>query len=181
MTETARRNRLVEIDRAKTTPEQEAVIARLGEGRGRIPTPYKVWLHSPRLAEGMEVIGTYLNSGAHLSDAEFEIATLATAVFWRSPYVVTNHARHAVKAGVPEQAVEAILAGRRPVVDDKRLQTVSDFAADLLAGASIEDDRFDAYEAALGREVIAELIVLVGYYSTVSMGMRLHEIPARAG
>ncbi|EUB95446.1 Carboxymuconolactone decarboxylase [Rhizobium sp. CF080] len=179
MTETTRRNRLVEIDRSKTTPEQEAVIERLGEGRGRIPTPYKVWLHSARLADGMEVIGTYLNSGAHLTNAEFEIATLATAVFWRSPYVVTNHARHAVQAGVPEQAVEAILAGRRPVVASERLQTVSDFAADLLAGGSIEDDRFDAYEKVLGREGIAELIVLVGYYSTVSIGMRVHEVPAR--
>jgi 4-carboxymuconolactone decarboxylase len=179
MTETTRRNRLAEIDRTAATPEQEAVIAKLGEGRGRIPTPYRVWLHSPRLAEGMEMIGTYLNHGAHLTDAEFEVATLATAVFWRSPYVVTNHARHAVKAGVPEDAVEAILAGELPSIADKRLQTVSDFAADLLAGGSMEDERFDAYEALLGREGIAELVILVGYYSTVSLGMRLHEVPAR--
>lgn len=179
MIETTRRNRLVEIDRTKTTPEQEAVIERLGEGRGRIPTPFKVWLHSTRLADGMEVIGTYLNNGASISEAEFEIALLATAVFWRSPYVIANHTRHAAKAGVPEDAIEAILAGRRPVLADPRQQTIADLAADLLAGASIEDDRFDAYEAALGREAIAELIVLVGYYTTVSLGMRLHEVPTR--
>lgn len=179
MTGTTRRNRLTDIDCTKITPEQEAVVARLGEGRGRIPTPFRVWLHSPRLAEGMEVIGTYLNNGAHLSDAEFEAATLATAVFWRSPYVVTNHTRHALKAGVPADAVQAILAGQRPAVEDKRLQAVCDFVGDLLAGASIEDERFDAHDAALGREGIAELIILVGYYSTVSLGMRLHEVPSR--
>jgi 4-carboxymuconolactone decarboxylase len=176
---TARRNRIQEIDRESATPEQAAVIARLGEGRGRIPSPFNIWLHSPGLADGMEVIGTYLNNGAHLTEAEFEVAVLATAAHWQSPYVLANHTRHALKAGVPADAVEAIVARRRPVIADARMQIIADLTADLLAGGSIEDAAYDAYDAELGREGIAELIILVGYYSTVSMGMRLHEVPAR--
>jgi 4-carboxymuconolactone decarboxylase len=169
-------SRLERIDPEKATAEQQKVIARLGEGRGRIPTPFNIWLHNPRLAEGMEIIGTHIDRSPVLSEAESEVAILSTAVFWNAPYVVANHRRHALKAGVPEAVVAAILEKRRPEAGEGRLGLVCDAVCDLLAGAAVEDARFARYEAGLGRAVIAELLITVGYFTAVSLAMSLHAL-----
>ncbi len=169
-------SRLERIDPEKASAEQQKVIARLGEGRGRIPTPFNIWLHNPRLAEGMEIIGTHIDHSPVLSEAESEVAILSTAVFWNAPYVIANHRRHALKAGVPEAVVVAILEKRRPEAREGRLGVVCDAVCDLLAGAGIEDARFARYEAELGRAVIAELLITVGYFTSVSLAMSLHAL-----
>jgi 4-carboxymuconolactone decarboxylase len=172
-------DRLERIDAEQATDEQKQVIARLGEGRGRIPTPFNIWLHNPRLAEGMEIIGTHVDHSPVLSEAETEVAILATAVFWNAPYVMANHRRHALKAGVPEPVVTALMEKRRPQAEG-RLGFVCNAVCDLLAGGAIDDARFATYDAALGRAVIAELLVTIGYFTSISLGMTLHALQPKA-
>lgn len=169
-------DRLGRIDAQQATDEQKRVIAQLGAGRGRIPTPFNIWLHNPRLAEGMEIIGTHVDRSPVLSEAETEVAILATAVFWNAPYVIANHRRHALKAGVPEAVVAAILDKRRPEREHGRFGLVCEAVSDLLAGGSIDDVRFAAYDAGLGRAVIAELLVTIGYFTSISLGMTFHAL-----
>ncbi|WP_321818151.1 MULTISPECIES: carboxymuconolactone decarboxylase family protein [unclassified Paraburkholderia] len=169
-------NRIERIDPETASDEQNKVIARLGEGRGRIPTPFHIWLHNPNLAAGMEIIGTHVDRSPVLTEAESEVAILATAVFWNAPYVIANHRRHALKAGVPEAVVEAILAKRRPEAGDDRFGALCAAVSDILAGAAIEETRFARYDAVLGRAVIAELLVTVGYFTSISLGMTLHAL-----
>jgi 4-carboxymuconolactone decarboxylase len=169
-------NRLEPIDPEKATEDQGKVIAKLGAGRGRIPTPFNIWLHSPRLAEGMEIIGTHIDHAPVLTEAEAEVAILSTAVFWNAPYVVANHRRHALKAGLPEEVVEAILQKRRPTAVEGRLGAVCDAVCDILAGGVVDDDRFAVYEAEFGRAVIAELLVTIGYFTSVSLAMNFHAL-----
>lgn len=169
-------DRLERIDPDKTTDAQKKVIARLGEGRGRIPTPFNIWLHNPNLADGMEIIGTHVDHSPVLSEAEGEVAILSTAVFWNSPYVISNHRRHALKSGVPEAVVTAILERKRPEAGDDRFGLICDAVCDILAGGAIDDERFARYDAGLGRAVIAELLVTVGYFTSISLGMTLHAL-----
>ncbi|MBN3752080.1 carboxymuconolactone decarboxylase [Paraburkholderia sp. Tr-20389] len=169
-------NRLERIDADNATDAQKKVISRLGEGRGRIPTPFNIWLHNPNLAEGMEIIGTHVDRSPVLSEAESEVAILSTAVFWNAPYVIANHRRHALKSGVPEVVVAAILEKRRPEAGDDRFGLICDAVCDLLAGGAIDDARFARYDAGLGRAVIAELLVTVGYFTSISLGMTLHAL-----
>jgi 4-carboxymuconolactone decarboxylase len=169
-------NRLERIDPEKASDEQKKVIARLGEGRGRIPTPYNIWLHNPHLAEGMEIIGTHIDHSPVLSEAESEVAILSTAVFWNASYVIANHRRHALKAGVPEAVVTAILEKRRAESDGGRLGVICDAVCDILAGGVVDDVRFARYAAELGRAVIAELLIVVGYFTSVSLAMSLHAL-----
>src|SRR6266702_7583086 len=131
-------DRLARIDAEQATGEQKRVIAQLGEGRGRIPTPFNIWLHNPRLAEGMEIIGTHVDHSPVLSEAETEVAILSTAVFWNASYVIANHHRHALKAGVPEAVVSAILEKRRPEGEPGRFGLLCDAVSDILAGGSID-------------------------------------------
>ncbi|MDR5759176.1 carboxymuconolactone decarboxylase family protein [Caballeronia sp. LZ035] len=169
-------DRLARIDAQQASDHQQRVIAQLGAGRGRIPTPFNIWLHNPRLAEGMEIIGTHVDHSPVLSEAETEVAILATAVFWNAPYVIANHRRHALKAGVPETVVAAILERRTPEAEEGRPALVCDAVSALLAGGAVDDARFAKYDAELGRAVIAELLVTIGYFTSISLGMTLHAL-----
>lgn len=169
-------NRLAPIEAGTATPRQKEVMDMLGEGRGRIPTPFNIWLHNPALAEGMEIIGTHIDSSPILSEVETEVAILATAVFWNARYVIANHQRHALKAGVPQAVVTAILDRQRPALGHGRLGLICDAVGDILAGGVVEDARFARYEEGLGRAVIAELLITVGYFTSVSLAMNLHAL-----
>jgi 4-carboxymuconolactone decarboxylase len=173
-------HRLERIDPETATEEQKTVIARLGEGRGRIPTPFNIWLHNPHLAGGMEIIGTHIDHSPVLSEVESEVAILSTAVFWNAPYVIANHQRHALKAGVPESVVAAIVEKRRPGANEGRLGLVCNAVCDILAGAVVDDARFARYEKELGRAVIAELLIVIGYFTSVSLAMSLHALEPKA-
>lgn len=173
-------SRLEPIDPDHASAEQKQVIAKLGAGRGRIPTPFNIWLHNPNLAAGMEIIGTHVDHSPVLSEAETEVAILSTAVFWNAPYVVANHRRHALKAGVPEAVVTAILEKRRPDAGADRFGLVCEAVCDMLAGGGVDDARFARYDAGLGRAAIAELLVTVGYFTAISLGMTLHALEPKA-
>src|SRR3954453_20485332 len=104
-------NRLVELPPEQQTPEQKNVFEQLVAGRGRILGPYKVWIHSPTIASGMEHIGTFLNKRSSLSTREVEIGILVIARHWRSEYVLRAHVRDGKKAGLSQEVIDALLAG----------------------------------------------------------------------
>lgn len=178
--ETSTHNR-VAFDRGSLSSRQEEVLERLVGARGKVLTPYKIWIHAPGVAEGMEALGTQLNTASSLPEAEREVAILATAAFWRSPYVIRAHERHGLRAGLAPEVVEALAAGCRAAPAEPRLRAVADFVADALAGASVADEDFARYEAALGRAAMAELLALIGYYTAVALAMRLHDVEALPG
>jgi 4-carboxymuconolactone decarboxylase len=73
-----------------------------------------------------------------------------------------------------------VLAGRDPKLDDAHERAVHRFAAALVAGAKLADADFAAIEAARGRDGIAEVLVLLGYYTSVCLAMKVHEVPIPA-
>ena len=170
-------NRLLEIPPEDRSPEQAEAFERVAAGRGNIPTPYKVWIHSPQLALGMEQVGTYLNKRSHLTRREMEIGILLIANHWGGDYVLNNHKRSARKAGFDDATIEMMLRGERPTLPDPHEQAVHDLAATALSGAKPTDEAFASYAAALGREGIAECLAVLGYYSAVALAMKIHDVP----
>jgi len=170
-------NRLLDLPPEKLTPEQTAVFNQLVAGRGRILGPYKIWIHSPTVASGMEHIGTYLNKKGTLSTREVEIGILVIAQHWDADYVRTAHIKAGKAAGLSQETIDAILAGRDPKLSDPHEHAVHRFAAALVAGKKLSDTEFAEIEKVLGRPGIAEVLVLLGYYTSVSLGMKVHEVP----
>ena len=142
-------NCLLELPPEKQTAEQKKVFEQLVAGRGRILGPYKIWIHSPTVASGMEHIGTYLNKKGSLSEREVEIGILVIAQHWDADYVRTAHIKAGKAAGLSQDIIDAILAGRDPKLTDPHERAVHRFAAALVAGAKlsrrgIRRDREDA-------------------------------------
>jgi 4-carboxymuconolactone decarboxylase len=170
-------NRILDIPPEQLTAEQKTVFDNLTAGRGRILGPYRVWIHSPTVAAGMEHIGTFLNKRSSLSTREVEIGILVIAQHWDANYVRQAHIKAGKAAGLSEATIEAILAGRDPRLSDPHERSVYRFAAALAAGAKLSDAEFAEIETALGRAGVAEVLVLLGYYTSVSLAMKVHDVP----
>jgi 4-carboxymuconolactone decarboxylase len=170
-------NRILEIPPEKLTAEQTTVFEQLTAGRGRILGPYKIWIHSPTVARGMEQIGTFLNKRSSLSKREVEIGILVIAQHWQADYVRQAHIREGLAAGLTQTTIDAILAGKDPKLTDAHEHAVHRFAAALVGGTKLSDAEFAEIEQVLGRAGIAEVLVLLGYYTSVSMAMKVHQVP----
>ena len=170
-------NRLLEIAPEDRTPDQTEAFDRVAAGRGNIPTPYKVWIHSPQLALGMEQVGTFLNKRSSLTRRELEICILLIANHWEGEYVLTNHKRGAKKAGFDDATIDMMLRGERPALPDAREQAVYDLATAAISRAKPSDEDYARYAEALGRNGVAETLAAIGYYGSVAMAMKLHDVP----
>ena len=170
-------NRLLELPPEALSPEQTAVFNRLVAGRGRILGPYKIWIHSPTVADGMEHIGTFLNKQSSLSIREVEIGILVIAQHWDADYVRQAHIKAGKAAGLAQETIDAILAGGDRELADPHERAVHRFAASLVGGAKLPDAEFAEIEKTIGRAGVAEVLVLLGYYTSVALGMKVHEVP----
>jgi 4-carboxymuconolactone decarboxylase len=148
-------SRIRDIPEDQLSPAQKAAIEAVLGGRGRIPGPYRIWLHSPVMMQRLERLGTFLVNDSSLTKREQEFAILCIAAHWHGNYVFTVHSRVAREQGVPQGAIDDIAADRDP-------------ASDAVFARAV---------AALGEEGLADLIVYLGYYSAVAMAMKLHRVP----
>ena len=169
--------RIKEIPEDKLSAEQAKVFKDLVAGRGRLLTPYKIWIHSPRLAAVLETIGTFLNKTSSLSEREVELTICIIANHWKGEYVWAAHVKMCRDLGFPQGVFDAIRAGQVPVLDNERERALYDLAMISMAPGGGSDEVFNRAEKLLGRNGIAEVLALLGYYTSVSMGMKLHRVP----
>ena len=90
------------------------------------------------------------------------------------------HIKAGKAAGLSDAIIDAVLAGRDPQLADPHEHAVHRFAAALAAGAKLDDAEFAEIEKVLGRDGIAEVLVLLGYYTSVALAMKVHDVPVPA-
>lgn len=169
--------RIEEIPEQNLTAEQKAVIEALLKGRGRLLTPYKIWIHSPKTAEAMERLGTYLNKAGSLSEREVELGIVLIAHHWKGEYVYTAHVKRCLELGVPQSVIDAIRGDRTPDLPNPRERSIYELSKLAEQPGAGPDEVFDRAVKTLGRKGVAEVLALFGYYSAVAMAMKLHRVP----
>ena len=173
-------SRLLDIPAEKRTPDQSEAFDRLAAGRGRIPTPYKVWIHSPTLALGMESVGTFLNKKSSLTRRQIEIGIVQIASHWEGDYALNNHIKAAKKAGIDDATIEKLTSGQKATFTDPKEQAFYDLTSSMIARKNLSDADYARVEKELGRAGLAEALVLLGYYGSVAMAMKLHNVEPTA-
>lgn len=169
--------RILEIPEDNLTDKQRKVFDDLVAGRGRLLTPYKIWIHSPELAAAMETIGTFLNKKGSLSEREVELTIVIIATRWEGTYVQAAHVKRCLELGYPQAAMDAIKEGETPDLPDPREKAVYDLCQIAMAPGGGSDEVYDRAAELLGRDGLAEVLALLGYYSAVAMAMKLHRVP----
>jgi len=172
--------RYAEIPVDRMTPEQSKAYRSMIDGpRGRLPGPYKVWVHNPKLLHAAAPLGEHFTPGqSSLSEREREIAVVVITNRWHSAYPAAAHERRGKEAGLPAATVEAIAAGLPASFTDAREQVVYEVAMTLAGNRLISQGLYDRAIKALGHEGVTDMIVLMGYYTAVSLTMNFYAVPA---
>jgi 4-carboxymuconolactone decarboxylase len=180
MSSTATFGRYAELPVDQMTPEQRDGYRFLVDGpRGRLPGPYKVWVHNPRLVRAADPLGQHFTPGqSSLTEREREIAVIVMTSRWHSAYPTAAHEKRGKEVGLPAAAVEAMIAGRPTSFPDAREQVVYEMAVTLAGGRLVAQGLYDRAVAALGHERITDVIVLMGYYTAVSLTMNFYDVAA---
>ncbi|MGE0224137.1 MAG: carboxymuconolactone decarboxylase family protein [Acetobacteraceae bacterium] len=180
MTEKPTFGRYAELPVDRMTEGQREAYRFLVEGpRGRLPGPYKVWVHNPKLVHAAAPMGQHFTPGSSsLSEREREIAVVIITSRWASAYPASAHEKRGKEVGLPADKVEAMMAGRPTAFEDAREQAVYEIALSLTNNRLISQGLYDRAVATLGHESITDMVVLMGYYTAVSLTMNFYAVPA---
>jgi AhpD family alkylhydroperoxidase len=138
---------------------------------GRLLGPFAVMLLTPGVGDAMQRVGAKIRFGTALTGRERELAILAVAGELRCDFERLAHEPAARKLGLSGAQVDAVISGRVPagLAGDEAL--VSRLARVMTAERTLGDEDYQAGVAALGRERLAELTWLVGYYSALALSL----------
>ncbi|MBM3220173.1 MAG: carboxymuconolactone decarboxylase [Candidatus Rokubacteria bacterium] len=166
------------VDRM-TVAQRDGYKAMVDGPRGRLPGPYKVWVHNPKLLHAAAPLGQHFTPGeSALSEREREIAVILITSKWRSAYPAAAHERRGKEVGLPAATVEAMMAGLPVSFPDAREQVVYELATTLAGERLVSQGLYDRAVKALGHEGITDVVVLMGYYTAVSLTMNVYAVPA---
>ena len=172
--------RYEELPVDKMTEAQREGYRFLVDGpRGRLPGPYKVWVHNPKLLQAAAPLGQHFTpESSSLTEREREIAVVVITSAWKSDYPNAAHEKRGKEVGLPAAAVEAIIAGLPASFADPKEQLVYEVAMSLAYNQIVSNGLYDRAVSVLGHERITDMIVLMGYYTAVSLTMNFYAVPA---
>ena len=138
---------------------------------GRLVGPFAVMLLTPEVGNAVQQVGAKIRFGTSLTVRERELGILAVAGQLRCDFERLAHEPAALAAGLTREQVNAVLSGRVPggLAGDEAL--ITRLAQVMTADRNLLDEDYEAGLAALGKERLAELTWLVGYYSALALAL----------
>jgi 4-carboxymuconolactone decarboxylase len=138
---------------------------------GRLLGPFAVMLLSPEVGNALQQVGAKIRFGTALTGRERELAILSVAGVLRSDFERLAHEPAARALGLTQEQIDAALAGRIPDDLPADEATVCRLARVMTADRTLSDEDYSAAVTALGRERLAELTWLVGYYGALALAL----------
>jgi len=153
--------------------EPAALVAAIRARRGgRLLNLDRMLLHSPPLAAGWNGYLKAVRSELALDARLRELAICVVAALNGAPYEFHHHAPEFQRAGGSAAQVEAL---RRPdqalqatALFDDTTRAVLQLTIEMTRSVAVDDQTFDAVQAALGDRATVELVAVVATYNMVS-------------
>jgi 4-carboxymuconolactone decarboxylase len=170
------------------TPAQQQYVKGILEGpRNDISGSLGILIVAPELGEHAQRAIAYSRFAGRPGYSTVppklsELAILMGARAWTAQYAWNAHERAGVRAGLPEDVVAAIKAGRRPAKMEPDVETIYNFVDELLKTKQVSDSTFAAARKILGGDRgVVDLTATLGLYQTVAMLMVVDRMPLPAG
>ena len=164
------------------TPEQKRVHDQIAGTRGGVVRgPFAIWLRHPALADRANQFGNALRLDGKLDKRLFELMVLIVARRWSAQYEWFAHEQAGLQAGLLPEVVEAIRNRGLPdfARDDERL--VYEIITELTETRTLSQASYDRALAALGLDLLIELITAAGFYTLVAMMLNAFDAPVPGG
>ena len=138
---------------------------------GQLLGPFAIMLLSPEVGNAMQQVGAKIRFSTALTGRERELAILTVAGALSSEFERLAHVPAARALGLTEPQIDAALAGRTADGLSVDEAIVGRLARAMTVDRTLSDEGYSGGVAALGRERLAELTWLVGYYSALALSL----------
>ena len=161
-----------------------------GEGRapedllnseGGMSGPFNPWLRTPILGDAAQRLGETVRFESTLSPQLRELAILIVAAKWKAQYEWWAHERIARREGLDEGVIESVKAETVPEFSNPTEAVVYNFVHQLLDEHCVSDHLYAEAVELLSEAGVVELVILLGYYTLVSMTLNVFEVPVPTG
>jgi len=145
---------------------------------GRLIGPFNPALYSPGVSAGWLDFMEAEATSTSLDNRVRQVVILTVGAVWKSPYELYAHTAEARQAGLPDEVIEALVAGQLPaqLSDDEKL--AARFAQQLTAERRVDAALYAEAERAYGQRGLVDLALLVGFFHTTCAVLNAFEIPA---
>ena len=161
-----------------TRPALADIEQRILAERGRISPLYQVLLHSPAIAKGWEQMLSAVRNYSSLDAAIRELVILRVAMLNRATYEFDAHVPHALKAGVPQQAIDATrdLSGTACGVWTPPQRLAIEATDALTRELEVPNALFQRIAQQFSEQEQVELFAAIGAYNMVSRFLNAFQI-----
>ncbi len=165
------------------SPEQQRVhdFVKSRSRDDRVGAPYQLALHCPDFLEKWQQVGERLRYGTSLPKRLSELAILITSRHWNCQYEWHAHEIHARNSGLPEEVIEAVRSGHRPVFTDPDEAVIYDYCRELHECRTVTSKVYQRVLSRFGTMGTVELTALVGHYAMIAMMLNAHDYQPPAG
>lgn len=160
------------------TEAQRAAQEEILRTRASVPTPFRLFLASPKLALLLAPVGEHLVRNSSLTRRETEIAILVTAQRIGSDFVTQAHLKAGTREGLAEEIIRPISRGETPAITDARERLVYELAKSMHDDAATPQALYDRAIASVGPQGIADLAALRGFYVACAGVLSAHAVPS---
>ena len=173
--------RLPTLTYEELTPRQKETWNRHAERRDKPVGPYLTWLHSPDLMDKVSPLSNYFRFDCNLPVKLREFGICVTARYWDAQYSWNAHVDKARAAGVPDEVIRDLAAGKKPSFtnDDERIYYT--FAMEVLQNHFVSEKTFNEARQHFGEKALVDLIGSVGYFSMLQICLNASETDLQPG
>ncbi|MBI4339804.1 MAG: carboxymuconolactone decarboxylase family protein [Chloroflexi bacterium] len=164
--------------REQVPPEHQAAFDEVVSlYSGRIVGPFRVLLHSPELARRVCSIGAFLRRDSPLPASARELAIITAAREWDCLYEWYAHEPGAQRAGVSQEAIEAVRARDSRALLAPQEDQVVQYVNSLLRFHRVPDPLFREVLARFGVRGTLDLTATIGFYRVLACALNAFEVP----
>lgn len=175
-------SRIPPLDLDSLSTEQRAVYDAIANGpRKGVRGPLAVWLQRPLLADRAQALGRYCRYDSSLAPRLSELAILMMGRHWLAEYEWAAHKPFALEAGLAIDIIDAIRDGKTPAFVNRDEALVYQFMRQLHQELAIGDELYASLQQAIGQDGLVDLVGIAGYYTLISMTIKVFEVPPPAG
>ncbi|MBP2515432.1 hypothetical protein [Sphingomonas sp. PvP018] len=174
--------RLPPIDPARLSEAQQPIYDAIATGpRKGVRGPLAIWLHRPELAQAAQALGRYCRYDSSVPARLSELTILLMGRHWLAEYEWAAHKPFAIEAGLSVDVIDAIRDDREPPFEATDERLVYHFVRQLHAERQVDQAIYDALKAEIGELAIVDLVGIAGYYTLISMTIKVFDVPAPVG
>jgi len=153
----------------------------LVDAEGRFNGPFNAMLTNPALSDAVQAVGTAVRFSGKVPRSVFEAIVLMVSVERKASYEWYAHAPIALREGLEEAHLSAILERRDSDLESALHPALIELVRATIAHVQPSEETVRAVEAIYGPDGVTEIVIAVAFYDMIATLIRTWDSPLPEG